>query len=330
MNDGSGARYALPNAKTLNVLVTREFQSELKEPIEANYTAHNHFDAKGRLDWLKANGAKIEAVLTSGIVGLKADEIALMPNLKIVQVFAAGYETVDVPALKARGIMMCNVPGQNAGCVADHAMGMLVAVTRRFLQADAKIRTGVFDDTNNSTPRVSGKKLGIVGLGSVGREVAKRAAAFDMEIGYRNRKPRSDVPYRYFDSVAALAEWADYLITCTPGGAETNHIVNADILKRLGKRGYYINVARGSVADTKAVVAALNDGTIAGAALDVVEGEPDKIDPSVLTAPNLLLTPHGAGRAPEQEADRLHTIRTNFENHLTGKPVVSPVKEMAG
>jgi len=322
--------YALTNPKSLNLLVTRDFPEDLIGPIRAAYTTHEHYDAAKRLAWLKENGATIEAVLTSGIVGLKEAEIALMPNLKIVQVFAAGYESVDVPALKKRGIMMCNVPGQNAGCVADHAMGLLIAITRRFKEADAKVRTGVWDDTNNGTPRVSHKKLGIVGLGSVGSEIAKRASAFDMEIGYRTRTPRTNVPYKYFDSVAALAEWADYLITCTPGGAETNHLVNAEILKKLGPQGYYINVARGSVADTKAVIAALKSGGIAAAALDVIEGEPDKIDPEVYTAPNLLFTPHAAGRAPEQEADRVHTIRTNLENHMAGKPVVSPVKEMAG
>jgi lactate dehydrogenase-like 2-hydroxyacid dehydrogenase len=322
--------YALKDSKSLNLLVTRDFPADLIDPIRAAYTTYEHYDAAKRLAWLRENGAKIEAVLTSGIVGLKADEIAAMPNLKIAHVFAAGYESVDVPALKARGIMMCNVPGQNSGCVADHAMGLLIAITRRFKDADAKVRTGVWDDTNNGTPRVSGKKLGIVGLGAVGREVAKRASAFDMQIGYRTRTARTDVAYKYFDSVAALAEWADYLITCTPGGAETNHLINAEILKKLGAKGYYINVARGSVADTKAVVAALTNGTIAGAALDVVEGEPDKIDPSVYTAPNLLFTPHAAGRAPEQEADRVNTIRTNLENHMAGKPVVSPVKEMAG
>lgn len=320
--------YALPDSKKLNVLVTREFPSVLRNAMRDNYTTHEQFDAAERKAYLQANGAKIEAVLTSGIVGLKADEIALMPNLKIVSVFAAGYESVDVAALKARGIMMCNVPAQNNGCVADHAMGMLVAITRRFLAADAKIRTGVFDDTNNETPRVSHKKLGVLGLGAVGREIAKRASAFDMQIGYRTRTKRTDVPYQYFDSAEALADWADYLIACTPGGAETNHLVNADILKRLGPKGYFINVARGSVADTKAVLDALNSGGIAGAALDVVEGEPDKIDPAVLKAPNLLLTPHAAGRAPEQEADRLHVIRTNLENHMAGKPVISPVAEM--
>ena len=320
--------YALPDSKKLNLLLTREFPSDLLGAMRAAYTTHEQYDPAGRKAYLQANGAKIEAVLTSGIVGLKADEIALMPNLKVVSVFAAGYESVDVPALKARGIMMCNVPAQNNGCVADHAMGMLVAITRRFMQADAKVRTGVWDDTNNGTPRVSGKKLGIVGLGAVGRELAKRAAGFDIEIGYRNRKPNPAVSYKYFDSIGALAEWADYLVTCTPGGAETTHLVNADVLKKLGPKGYYINVARGSVADTKAVLDALNSGGIAGAALDVVEGEPDKIDPAVLKAPNLLLTPHAAGRAPEQETDRIHVIRTNLENHMAGESVISPVAEM--
>ena len=323
------APYALADSKALNLLVTREFQPDLIEPIEAAYTTHQIYDAEERRTYLAAHGAEIEAVLTSGIVGLKADEIALMPNLKIVHVFAAGYENVDVPALKARSIMMCNVPGQNSGCVADHAMGLLIAVTRRFLEADAKVRTGIWDDVNNATPMVNGKKIGILGLGSVGREVAKRAQAFDMTIGYHTRKPRADVPHRYFDSVAALADWADYLVACTPGGAETRHIVNADILRGLGKQGYFINVARGTVADTDAIVAALEGGMIAGAALDVIESEP-KVPDNLLRAPNLLLTPHGAGRAPDLETRRVQLIRTNIENHLTGRPVLTAVPEGGG
>jgi lactate dehydrogenase-like 2-hydroxyacid dehydrogenase len=319
--------YALKDSRALNVLVTREFHAELIDPLEAAYTLRHAYEKDERKKLLESHGAEIQAVLTSGMVGLDADEIALMPNLKVVQTFAVGYETVDTAAAKAQGVMVCNTAGSNADCVADHAMGMMIAVTRKFADFNNKAKAGTWDDVGNSTPMVSGKKLGIVGLGAIGKTLAKRASAFDMTIGYRNRKPAKDVPYQYFDSVAALADWCDYLVTCTPGGAETNHMVNADILKRIGPTGYYINVARGSVADSAAIVAALNAGTIAGAGLDVLESEPDVPD-GVRTAPNLLLTPHGAGRSHELEGRRVDLIRTNIENVLTGKPALTPVPEM--
>jgi lactate dehydrogenase-like 2-hydroxyacid dehydrogenase len=323
----SDTQYALKDSRALNVLVTREFHAELIDPLEVAYTLRHSYDTAERKKFLTEHGAEIGAVLTSGMVGLSAEEMALMPNLKVVHTFAVGYETVDTAAAKAQGIMVCNTAGNNADCVAEHAMGMMVAVTRRFADFNALAKGGTWDDVGNSTPMVSGKKLGIVGLGSIGKALAKRVAAFDMTIGYRNRKPAKGVDYRYFDNVADLADWADYLVTCTPGGAETNHMINADILERIGKTGYYINVARGSVADTEAIIAALTSGTIAGAGLDVLESEPE-VPPALRTAPNVLLTPHAAGRSHELEGRRVHLIRTNIENHIAGKPTVTPVPEM--
>lgn len=323
----SDVQYPLADSRALNVLVTREFHAEMIDPLDAAYTLRHAYDADERKKYLAEHGAEIQAVLTSGMVGLSAEEMALMPNLKVVQTFAVGYETVDTAAAKARGIMVCNTAGNNADCVADHAIGLMIAVTRRFADFNALAKGGTWDDVGNSTPMVSGKKIGIVGLGSIGKALAKRAEAFDMTVGYRNRKPAKGVAYRYFDSVASLADWADYLVTCTPGGAETNHMINADILKRIGKAGYYINVARGSVADTEAIIAALNNGTIAGAGLDVLESEPE-VPPALRTAPNVLLTPHAAGRSQELEGRRVHLIRSNIENLLTGKPALTPVPEM--
>jgi lactate dehydrogenase-like 2-hydroxyacid dehydrogenase len=327
MNDVQKS-YGLTDSHALNMLVTREFHAELIDPLDAAYTLRHAYDKDERKTFLQQHGAEIGAVLTSGMVGLSADEIALMPNLKVVQTFAVGYETVDTAAAKKQGVIVCNTAGSNADCVADHAMGMMVAVTRKFVDFNNTAKAGTWDDVGNSTPMVSGKKLGIVGLGAIGKTLARRATGFDMTIGYRNRKPAKDVPYQYFDSVAALADWCDYLVTCTPGGAETNHMINADILKRIGPAGYYINVARGSVADTDAIVAALNAGTIAGAGLDVLESEPD-VPESVRTAPNLMLTTHGAGRSFELEGRRVDLIRTNIENVLTGKPALTPVPEMS-
>jgi lactate dehydrogenase-like 2-hydroxyacid dehydrogenase len=166
--------YALKDSRALNLLITREFHPELIDPLNAAYTLRHAYDKDERKKFLEQHGGEIEAVLTSGMVGLSADEIALMPKLKVVQTFAVGYETVDTAAAKARGIMVCNTAGSNADCVADHAMGMMIAVTRKFAHFNNLAKAGTWDDVGNSTPMVSGKKLGIVGLGAIGKTLAGR------------------------------------------------------------------------------------------------------------------------------------------------------------
>lgn len=317
-----------PDPKSVNVVVTRDVGAALAETLEAAYTVHNLFDADERRRFLGRGGDSIEAVVTSGLIGLGADEMDLMPNLGIIHTFASGYEQVDVAAARARGIMVCHVPGLAAFCVAEHAIGLMIAVTRGFVENDRLAREIHWDTAGREWPTITGKRLGILGLGNIGAELAKRAQAFDMEIGYHGRTRRSELPYPYFETPAALAEWSDYLVASLPSTPATKHIVNAEVLARLGPKGYFINVARGTVADTEAIVAALESGTVAGAALDVVEGDPE-VPLAVLDAPNLLLTPHIAGRSPESVERKLGLVRANIENHLTGAKVLSPVPEMA-
>jgi lactate dehydrogenase-like 2-hydroxyacid dehydrogenase len=208
--------------------------------------------------------------------------------------------------------------------VADHAFALLLATVRAIPQLDRACRGGVWRDGLPMSPKLAGKRLGILGLGTIGRQIAKRGAGFDMEIGYHNRSHVQDLAYRYLESTEALAQWCDMLVVATPGGAATRHLVDARVLKALGPRGYLVNVARGSVVDTDALAQALRDGAIAGAGLDVYESEPEP-PASLLGFTNVVLTPHVAGWSPESVDASVRRFLDNARRHLAGETVLTPI-----
>jgi len=247
-----------------------------------------------------------------------------LPKLELIGALGAGYENIDREAAKARGIEVVNGTGTNDDCVADHAFALLLGVVRQIPALDQACRQGVWRDDLPFQPNFSGKKLGVIGLGNIGKKVAKRALGFDIEIGYHNRRPNPDTAYTYFESVIALAEWADYLVIATPGGAGTKHLINAGVLAALGPHGFLVNVARGSVVDTAALADALERGVIAGAGLDVYEGEP--APPALLIdSKRVVLTPHVGGRSPEAVAASVQMFIDNATCHFAGIPVLTPV-----
>ena len=236
----------------------------------------------------------------------------------------AGYENIDVAYAKAHGIAVGNGAGTNDECVADHAMGLLIAAVRGIVKLDKATRAGLWRSAMPLPANVSGKRLGIVGLGTIGAKIAKRAAAFDMQIGYHNRKPKEGVSHQYFEDLLALAAWADVLLVATPGGAGTKHLVNAEVLHALGEQGVVVNIARGSVIDTQALAEALRTGRLAGAGLDVYESEP--LPPQeLIDLDSVVLTPHVGGWSPEAVQNSVDRFIANMRNHLEGKPLVSPV-----
>ena len=315
-----------PDPKSLNVLVTRDVGAALTATLEEAYTVHHRHDADARRDFIASQGGIIDVIVTSGLIGISAEEMDQMPNLKFVHSFASGYESVDVAAAKARGIMVAHMPGTMAFSVAEHAIGLMISITRGFIHNDRVARQTHWDECAQLWPNLYGKRLGILGYGNIGAEIAQRAQGFEMDIGYHARH-RREVPHAYFETPLALAEWADYLIAALPGSADTRHMVGADVLQALGPRGYLINVARGTVVDTAALDRALRSGAIAFAAIDVAEGDPE-IPVALLDTPNLQMTPHVAGQSPEAVERKLGIIRANIEIHLTGGQVLSPVKEM--
>jgi len=219
---------------------------------------------------------------------------------------------------------LANGQGTNDDCVADHAFGLVIASVRGFRTLDRLCREGVWRLAIPQPPNVSGKRLGILGLGTIGQKIAKRAAGFDMPIGYHNRKPKEGSPHRYFDSVKALADWCDVLVCAAPGGAATRHIVNAEVLDALGPGGFLVNIGRGSVVDTDALATALREGRIAGAGIDVYESEPKRPE-QLIGLDNLILTPHLAGWSPEATEASFRRFLENAEGHFAGRGVVTPI-----
>ena len=276
-----------------------------------------------RAEAISTHGARIDAVLTRGPLGLYADEIAALPALKIICVIGAGYEHVDLQAAADRGLTVTNGAGVNASSVADHAMAMLLSMVRDIPRCDAAVRRGEWPKIMR--PSVAGKRLGILGLGAVGMAIAKRAAnGFDMTVSYHNRQHRSDVPYSFCSTPSELARASDFLVVATPGGLGTRSLINRSVLDALGPNGFLVNIARASVVVTADLISALEQRRIAGAALDVFDHEPQVPD-ALKSLSNVILTPHVAGLSPEATRGTVELVGRNLMAFFSGQPVLTPI-----
>ena len=271
--------------------------------------------------------ASVRAMITAGGTPLSGEMMDMMPKLGAIVCYGTGYDGVDLQAANFRKIMIGHSPGANAAWVADIAVTLMLAARRRLLVADNYVRSGDWAATKPSPmmrpqPGMPGRKVGIYGMGEIGRKIAARVAAFEAEVGYFSRSQR-DVPYRYFPNLAALADWCGVLIIAVRAGADTYHVVDADILKRLGEDGCVVNIARGSVIDQEALAKALTDKTIAAAGLDVYEKEPHA--PDALTAlPNCGAEP--AYRRPHARVAYGHAglRHCQFNRIFCGEPAALP------
>jgi hydroxypyruvate reductase len=273
--------------------------------------------------------AGVTAMITAGGTPLGPAMMDTLPKLGAIVCYGTGYEGVDLAAAAQRKIAVGHSPAANASAVADLAVTLMLATTRRLLPADDYVRSGNWAAAKPSPlmraqPGNPGRRIGVYGLGEIGRKIASRLAAFETEVGYFSRS-RHDVPYQYLPSLEALAEWCDVLMIAVRAGVDTHHAVDAGILQKLGKDGYVVNISRGSVIDQKALVAALADNTIAGAGLDVYEKEPHA--PDALTAfPNVMLTPHIGGHTLESHVAMQDCVIANLEAFFAGKPLPYQVR----
>jgi hydroxypyruvate reductase len=271
----------------------------------------------------------IRAMITAGGTPLPAAMMDVMPKLGAIVCYGTGYDGVDLAAAAQRKIAVAHSPGANAASVADLAVTLMLAVTRRLLPADNYVRSGDWAAAKPSPlmrPQAGnpGRRIGVYGMGEIGRKIASRLAAFDADVGYFSRS-RREVPYQFFPTLGALADWCSVLMIAVRAGRDTHHVVNTDILRRLGKDGYVVNIARGSVIDEQALVAALADETIAGAGLDVYQKEPHA--PDALTAfPNVVLTPHVGGHALDSHVAMQDCVIANLEAFFAGKPLPYAVR----
>jgi len=303
-----------------DVLAVFDLGDHVMERVGAHFTLHKLWTVNDPEAMLREIAPRIEAVFMSNMYGATPAFMDKLPKLKIISTFGAGYERIDIEAARSRGIKVTNVPDTNCGCVADAAMALLLSALRQVAASDRFMRAGQWTKQRvyAITPRFYGRRLGIIGLGAIGLEIARRAEGFKLDIAYHNRRQRSDVPYRYEADVLALASWADYLVTACPLTAETRGLVNRDMLKALGPAGVFVNIARGGVADQKALFEALRDRTIYAAGLDVFENEPD-VDPAFFTLENAVLTPHCAGITIDSGLDSAEVVIANLKAHFEGR-----------
>jgi hydroxypyruvate reductase len=273
---------------------------------------------------------KVTALVGTGAAKVDKKLLMLLPNVKLIAICGVGYDGIDVDAAKERGIVVTHTPGVLTDDVADLALGLMLSIGRRIPQADRFVRNGDWvSDTFPMTHKVSGARIGIVGMGRIGRAIAKRAAAFDMQISYTTREMKADVPYTFYKTLTALAAEVDYLVVAVPGGDKTKNLISASVLHELGTKGYLINVSRGSVVDQAALVQSLKDKTIAGAALDVFWDEP-VVDPELRRLPNVVLTPHIASATEETRRAMVALTMDNLSAFYERKPLLSPVPECQG
>lgn len=262
----------------------------------------------------------VRAVITNGSTGLSAAQMDALPALRLVCSYGAGYENINLAAADARGVTVTHAPGVNNATVADHALALMLASARGIPALDRAVKAGHWLAHRVARPAVHGKRLGIVGMGNIGAMIAQRAAAFDMRIAYHTRAARPELPYEHVTALPELARRSDYLVLACPGGASTRHIVNAAVLEALGPQGFLINIARGSVVDTAALMRALERRAIAGAALDVIEDEP-ALPPGAAELDTLILTPHMSGRSPEAQLAQHAVLMANLAAYFAGEPL---------
>lgn len=307
------------------IIVTGRLFQRTQDALDQSFTCHKLYEAADRAAFLRQHAAAVRALATFGPAGADAALMDQLPKLEIISNFGVGVDAIDLAAAKKRKLIVTNTPDVLNDCVADTAMALVLNTLRRFPQAENYLRAGQWA-TRGAYPlttALGGKTLGVLGLGRIGEAIAKRAEAFGMKIRYHNRN-RKKVAWPYDASVAALAKNSDVLLLAAPGGAETMRIVNAEVLDALGPRGYVVNIARGSLIDEAVLLGYLREGKIAGAGLDVFDGEP-KIDPAWFSVENAVLAPH-VGSATEETRTAMGALQVeNLRLHFAGKPVKTPV-----
>ncbi|MCW2557831.1 MAG: lactate dehydrogenase-like oxidoreductase [Mycobacterium sp.] len=279
-----------------------------------------------REEFLSTHGGDVTAVVTSGRSGVDATLMRALPRLGAIVNFGVGYDTTDVDAAAALGIGVSNTPDVLTDCVADTAVGLMIDVMRQFSAADRYVRAGSWPVTGNYplTRQVSNTRVGIIGLGRIGTAIAKRLSAFGCSISYHNRHEVQWSPYRYVDSPVQLAGGVDVLVVAAAGGSGTVKLVDGAVLDALGADGFLVNIARGSVIDEPALIAALLDGRLAGAGLDVFVDEP-KVPDELLTMDNVVLLPHVASGTVETRTAMEELTLRNLDAFLKTGQLVTPV-----
>jgi hydroxypyruvate reductase len=315
---------------TTTVLTASRLSPLYLQPLQARYRVLDrlHETDPAALDVL---APQVQALAASGESKVPASLIERLPALRIVSVMGVGYDGIDVAACRARGVLVTHTPDVLNDEVADTAFGLMLAAARQLPAADRWVREGRWEREGAMplTRRMSGRRLGIVGMGRIGQVIAARAGAFGMPVAYTARTAKPALPWRFIASAQALAAESDFLVVITPGGEGTRHLIDAAVLRALGKgsgQGILVNVARGSVVDEAALIEALEQGVIAGAALDVFADEP-RVPERLKTLPPVVLAPHIGSATVETRQAMADLALENLQAMLAGRAPLTPVPE---
>ncbi|QND54013.1 2-hydroxyacid dehydrogenase [Phyllobacterium sp. 628] len=308
----------------IDILQLCPLMPSLEAELAKCYTVHRWFEMKDQAGFLKAHADKIRGAVTGGHIGIQMELAAQLPKLEIISINGVGYDKIDLNEARKRGYRVANTPDVLTADVADLALGLIIALARQLVRADHHVRAGNWTKGELGLGhRVSGRRYGIFGLGRIGQAIAKRLEAFDGHISYSGRR-KLDVPYTFYPDINDLAANCDVLVVAAAASAETKHVVNADVLKALGPNGSLINIARGSLVDEAALIAALQNATIAGAGLDVFADEP-RAPEALFGMKNVVLTPHVASATHETRQAMADLVLANLDAQFTGKPLPAAV-----
>ena len=272
-----------------------------------------------------ARASEFEVLMTNGEDTVTRERIQSLPALGLIANFGVGYDGIDLQAAREHGVQVSNTPDVLTDDVADLAIGLLLATSRQIPAAQHFLESGAWADGGYTwTRKVSGSRLGIVGMGRIGQAIARRAVAFDMPIRYFSRHLKPELPHGFEPSLVELATWADALIVCVPGGKETNGLINAEILRALGPDGFLVNVGRGSVVDEAALIRSLHAGELGGAGLDVFTDEP-RVPKELQGLPNVVLTPHMGSATWQTREAMSELVVENVKAFERGQRLATPV-----
>ncbi|KQT87121.1 2-hydroxyacid dehydrogenase [Aurantimonas sp. Leaf443] len=298
----------------------------MAQALDEDFTVHRYFEAEDKAALLSALADRVRYVATGGSHGCSAEIIAALPKLELVASLGVGYDAVDVTAARAAGVRVTNTPDVLNDCVAEMTLALMLALCHRVPQADRYVREGRWASEGHFplTDELTGRRAGILGLGRIGKEIARRLQAFRMEVVYHGRNRQEHEPYPYYADLETMARAVDWLVVVAPGSAETQGIVSRAVMEALGEKGRLVNVARGSLVDEEAMIELLAAGRLGGAALDVFAREPD-VPEALRALDTVVLTPHHGSATHKTRAAMAALVVANLRAHLRGDPLKSPV-----
>jgi lactate dehydrogenase-like 2-hydroxyacid dehydrogenase len=311
-----------------DVIVTAPLPPFLYDPLKRDYRCHDYHQAADRKGLLAVESPRIRGLVQGGGTVTPTDLLDALPKLEIISVFGVGYDGVPVDYCRRRGIKVTNTPDVLTDDVADVAVGLVLMTGRGFAKAERFVRAGEWEKRGPElTTKLGGRKVGILGLGRIGKAIGQRLEAMGMQIAYTGRNAQPGVHYRFVPDLKALAAESEFLIVACPGGPATRNLVNAEVLAALGKKGTIVNIARGSIIDEAALVKALASGTIKAAGLDVFADEPHVPAP-LLTMDNVVLLPHVGSATHETRKAMGDLCKANLDAWFAGRPLPTLIPEL--